>query len=140
MKTGKQASDECADSLLSVKSRGEAARNQFLNEVIETPSRFEEPIKKIPLVNFASESFQNRNKSALAKKVAEVKGTRDLYSRLIWLAAKGNLDLEQTLTFPTVPNPPSMSHHDGSMRKNRQVEGDACLRRDGTVLCVNDEA
>ena len=67
-----------------------------------------------------------KNKSALAKKLAEVKGTRDLWGRLTYLAATMKDDLsrnmEKVLLYPLVPNPPPLSHFDGSMRKTEKAK------------------
>jgi len=53
IRSGRQASDECASSLLSAIDRGKDARDKFLQDVIEQPSRFEDEfIKKMSLVNF----------------------------------------------------------------------------------------
>ena len=97
--------------------RGKESRNKFLDEILTDPARFEQPIKREKLINFASENFQKRNKSALAKKVAEAKGTRDLWGRIVFLATQGKMNIEHCLSFPITPNSPSLSNHHGSLRK-----------------------
>ena len=66
-------------------------------------------LKRVGFVNFATENFQKKNMSKLAKKVVEVKGTRYLWGHMAFVAAEGNMNMELTLTYPIVPNSPSLT-------------------------------
>ena len=108
LKSGREASLECAASLLTIMEKGKKSRNYFLDQILTDPERFEQPIKRQKLINFASENFQKGNKFTLAKKVAEAKGKRDLWGRIVYLATKGEMNLQHCLSFPMTPNPPSL--------------------------------
>ena len=116
IKTGKKASSEAEKYLLSVISEGEVKRDKFIKECQEDPTRFEKGITKFIIVNFASDSFIKKNKSKKANQIVRLKGTRDLFARLLFLAIKKNLSAENVLQFPLVPKPSEFAHHDGSIR------------------------
>ena len=46
--------------LLTIKYENEKRGDAFLKECIERPSRFEEPIKKVKILNFAVENILNK--------------------------------------------------------------------------------
>ena len=116
IKTGKKASPAAEQYLLSVASEGERKRDAFIKECDEDESRFEKPIKKSTIVNFATESFVKKNKSKKANQIVQLKGTRDLFARLLFLAVKKNLFVETVLKFPLAPIPSEFAHPDGSIR------------------------
>ena len=57
LKTGREASPECANCLFTIIQRGKESQNKFLDEILTDPARFEQPIKRKKLINFASENF-----------------------------------------------------------------------------------
>ena len=116
IKTGKKASAGAEKYLLNVLSEGEARRDQFSKECQDDASRFEKSINKCVIVNFATDSFTKKNKSTKAYQIAQLKGTRDLFARLLFLAVKKNLNAEKVLEYPLIPIPPELAHPDGSMR------------------------
>ena len=68
-------------------------RDVFASECSSASVRFIKPIRKKSITTFPSENFE-RNKS---KKVAElpvIKGTWDLFGRLLYLSATNGIDLE----------------------------------------------
>ena len=116
IKTGRKASPAAEQYLLSVISEGECKRDTFIKECDEDQSRFEKPITRSKIVNFATESFVKKNKSKKADEIVQLKGTRDLFARLLFLAVKKKLCTEDVLKFPLTPIPSELAHPDGSIR------------------------
>ena len=116
IKTGKKASPAAEKYLLSVMTEGENKRDQFLSECEEDPARFERTITRTAIVNFATDSFIKKNKSLKAHKIVQLKGTRDLYARLLYLAIEKDISAEKVLEYPLVPIPSELAHPDGSIR------------------------
>ena len=121
LKAGKEASPETTECLLSLITRGREARDIFVKECIEEAARFEKPIKRMKILNFATASFKEDNGSKAAAKVVEARGTRDLFGRLLYLASKSQIDLEAVFSYPLTPTPQSLSHLDGSIRKTEKA-------------------
>ena len=86
--TGFQASIKTENYLLTTLAVGEQRRDAFIAECSDNSDRFSKPISKVTITNFASENFQKKNKSKKASEIACVKGTRDLFGRLLYLSAK----------------------------------------------------
>ena len=116
IKTGKRTSSEAEKYLLNVIEEGEKRRDQFIAECGLDEGRFEKSLQKCPIINFATDSFKKQNKSKKAEQIVELKGTRDLFARLLFLAVKKNMEIEQVLEYPLVPLPPELAHPDGSIR------------------------
>ena len=79
------------------------------------------------------------------KKIRELKGTRDLFGRLLYLAATHNLDLQVVFRYPLTPVPLSLAHVDGTMTKTdksalmTKLEKRICTEGPTTVdVCVFD--
>lgn len=116
IKTGKKVSKEAEDYLLSYIFEGEKKRDNFLDECKQNPDRFEERITKSKIINFCTESFSKSNKSKKAEEIAQAKGTRDLFARLLFIARRGEIDMCKVLSFPLTPIPAGLSHPDGCIR------------------------
>lgn len=131
--TGKATSPEICESLLKIPENGQVRHQDFLNTCLADANRFEEKIIKAKLKTFSDDSSKNRK--AQDKRVAELKGTRDLMGRLVILATKRDLDLPFIFEFPLTPVPLSMCNTDGTMAKTEKsalfklleskVQGDA---------------
>ena len=118
IKTGRKASTDAERYLLSVFTDGEEKRDQFIEECSEDKTRFEKSIKKSKIVNFATENFINKNKSKKAVEIAQVKGTRDVFARLLYLSiAEKGLGEETVLSYPLTPEPAEFVHPDGTIRQ-----------------------
>ena len=121
IKTGRKASPDAEKYLLSVISEGERRRDEFMKECQDNPVRFEKSISKTKIVNFATESFNKKNKSKKATEIVQLKGTRDLFARLLYLAvAKKGLEDELVITFPLSPEPAEFAHPDGTIRSTNK--------------------
>ena len=65
---------------------GNSKRNTFVEQCQKRGDKFEEPIKKSKLLNFAIETFSKKNKSTQSSKIQQAKGKRDIFGRLLLLA------------------------------------------------------
>lgn len=116
--TGKATSHEICESLLKIPENGQKRHQDFLDSCMADAHRFEEKITKAKLKTFSDDSARNRK--AEDKRIAELKGTRDLMGRLVILATKRNLDLPFIFEFPLIPAPLSMCSTDGTMAKTEK--------------------
>ena len=101
---------------MSVISERKCKRNNFINECNGDHNRFEKAITKSKIVNFATESFVKKNKSKKANEIAQLKGTRDLFARLLYLAISEKGLCEILVTFPNTHEPAEFVHPDGTIR------------------------
>lgn len=113
--TAKATSLDIQESLLNIPNDGQERHQGFLQSCIDDPMRFEEKITKSKLKTFTDECAKNRRSGD--KRVAELKGTRDLMGRLVVLASKKNLDLPFIFEYPLTPVPLTMCSNDGTMAK-----------------------
>ena len=109
LKTNKQISKAREAYLLTVFEKGNSKRDTFVEECQKRGDRFEEPIKKSKILNFATENFSKKNKSTQASKVQQAKGTRDIFGRLLLLVITKQIDVKRKFAYPLVPEPPSFS-------------------------------
>ena len=117
IKTGRKASPAAEQYLLSVISEGEGKRDTFIDECNDDHNRFEKSITKSKIINFATENFVKKNKSKKANEIAQLKGTRDLFARLLYLAvAEKGLCEEMVITYPLAHEPSEFVHSDGTIR------------------------
>ena len=90
-------------------SEGECKRDTFINECNGDHNRFEKAITKSKIVNFSTESFVKKNKSKKVNEIAQLKGTRDLFACLLYLAiAEKGFCEEMVVTFPLTHEPASL--------------------------------
>ena len=72
---------------------GNSKGDTFLEGCQKSGDRFEEPIQKSKISNFATENFSKKNKSTTqASKIQHAKGTRDIFDRLLFLAITKQID------------------------------------------------
>ena len=69
--TGRTLQRNVEEYLRRIKYEGEKRRNAFIKEWTERPYQFEEPIKKVKVLNFAAENILKKNQS---KQVASLEG------------------------------------------------------------------
>ena len=114
--TGRPASTEVADDLLAASAIGQKWHDDYIQECQEDPARFEKPIKRRKVKNFAHDALKMKVKTKELKNV-EVRCTRDLFGRMLYLAASQGMDLAKVLSYPLTIVPLSLSHVNGSMNK-----------------------
>ena len=114
--SGKSASEETKNFLLSVIKIGETAQNTFVNECTENRDRFEnETIKRQKLSTFANEGAKRKLKKN--GQVKEVKMERDLFAKILCLALDHEIDMEEIFTYPLTVVPLAFCHFDGTLRE-----------------------
>lgn len=114
--SGRAVSEDVANDLLNVVKKGTQWAKEFRQECQEDPSRFEKPISRRKVKNFNCDAITMKfcHKD---RKMKEVLCTRDLFGRLLYVAAQQKLDLKEVLSYPLTIVPLSLAHIDGSMNK-----------------------
>ena len=113
--SGKAATYEVRDYLLSIFEKGKVMYEQFVQCVIDDPANFEKPIKRQKISNFASMGAKVR--CIRNQKVEVVKMERNLMGRLLILAIQNKIDMAIVLGLPMTPLPLVYGHPDGSLNK-----------------------
>ena len=116
LSTGKAASHAVKNDLLTLQEKGSEWHQQFVTECKEDARRFERPIKRRKVKNFANDAVKVKV-PAKDKKLKEVKCTRDLFGRLLYLALTKGFDLGMVLSYPLLPVPLSLCQITGDMNK-----------------------
>ena len=113
---GHALSENIKADLLQCNETGVKWCDEFTDGCFNDPERFEKPIKRRKVRNFASEAITVK---VMAKdmKIKQLQGTRDLFGRLLYLATTSELDLASIFTYPLTPIPLSLAHVDGSINK-----------------------
>ena len=115
LSSGKSVPAEVKEDLLNCIERGKSWCEEFEKGCQLDPLRFEKPIPRRKVQNFASVSTKTSVKNN--KKVVELKVTRDLFGRLVYLSITNNLDIKKVFEFPLTSVPLSLAHVDGSLNK-----------------------
>ena len=63
-----------------------------------------------------------KNTSRKVAEIAGVKGTRDLFRRLLYLSITHDIDLAKVLQYPFLPEPACFAHPDGTMRQSDKAK------------------
>ena len=119
LSTGRSASSEVERDLTNLEEKGQLMYQTFIDECQQDPTRFERPIKKKKVKNFASDAVKTRV-SAKDQSIKEIRCTRDLFGRLLYLGISENLDLKSILSHPLTPVPFSLCHITGAMNKTEK--------------------
>jgi len=114
--TGKATSEQVQTELLHCVETGRRQCETFTNECFANPSRFEKPISRNKLKNFSADAVKVKL-TVKDRKIKELQGTRDLFGRLLYLAASNDLDLTLVFSYPLTPVPLALAHVDGSINK-----------------------
>ena len=113
---GKKMRDKIKGDMLNVFFLGKKWRDEFVQGCLDDPSRFERPLQKRKVSNFASSAIKSKIQGK-DEKVIELKTTRNLTGRLVYLACTRNIELEKVFSFPLTPVPLSMTNISGTMKK-----------------------
>ncbi len=113
LSTGKVASEDVKSSLLTLKKRGEQQYQSFARECVNDGQRFEKSIKRNKNLNFASQAINSKITTS-GKKILEVKGTRDLFGRLLFLAYELHIDFKVMMEYPLTPVPLTLADVTGA--------------------------
>lgn len=118
LSTGKAATPDTADFLLNIKSVGAKQRDKFIEECAVDSSRFDRPIKRNALKNFAIEN--QKHKKCLAKKNYDSSVERNVFGHILCCAIEKNVDLLSVFSYPLTTVPHSLANTDGTMVTNCQ--------------------
>ena len=69
-------------------------------------------------MKFATENFERKNTSKKAAAIAQTKGTRDMFGRLLFLSIQRQIDIRSVFQYPLLPEPVCFAHPDGSIRNS----------------------
>ena len=114
--TGKGASTETSDFLLNYKKIGETAKEQFIQEVISSLERFEQPIKRQKVRTFASD-LGVKKLTSKDNKIKAVTMMKDLFGSILCMSIERDIDLKVIFSYPLTPVPLSLGHLDGTIHK-----------------------
>ena len=112
---GKKIEDNIKKQMLNVFVLGKEWKDEFVKECLDDPTRFEKPIKRRKVSNFASTAIKIKLQCKDAK-VVELKITRDLLGRMLYLACTGKLNLEKVVRYPLTPVPLSLANIYGTKK------------------------
>lgn len=115
--TGKAASEEVADFLLNIKTAGNEQKLNFILECASTSARFDKPIKRNKICNFASQCTTKVLMTKDKNKKVLLKMERDIFGRLLGISLSKKINVEYCLTFPLAPMPPALFSYTGEMLK-----------------------
>ena len=114
--TGREVSEDVRDDLLGCQQLGEQWHQDFLVGCFGDESRFDRPIRRRKVKNFTLVASKTtvRGKD---EKLLELKNTRDLFGRLLYISSQKKVDILQVLSYPLVEFPLALAHIDGSLTK-----------------------
>ncbi len=113
---GKQMPEEVKHDMLNISILGREWKDEFLQECFKDITRFDKPIKRRNLKSFASVAIKSRVKCK-NEKIVELKTTRDLMGKLLYLACTRKIELKEVFCFPLTPVPLSLASIYGSIKK-----------------------
>ncbi len=101
---GKQMPEEVKHDMLNISILGREWKDEFLQECFKDITRFDKPIKRRNLKSFASVAIKSRVKCK-NEKIVELKTTRDLMGKLLYLACTRKIELKEVFCFPLTSSP-----------------------------------
>ena len=111
--TGKSATLEISNSLLSIEEEGVKRHIVFIHECADDPARFERAIPQSNLKTFVVQGAKNKRSHDAV--IRQLRCTRDMLGRIAVIATKKTVDLEFLLTYPLTSVPLSLCRTDGTM-------------------------
>lgn len=118
LSSGKSTSSQIAEFLLNVTTIGTKQKGEFIKECQIDSSRFNRPIKRHALKNFAFDSIQS--KKSLPRQVDATKAERNILGQILCYSIDDKIDLLNVFAYPLTTFPHSLATFDGSMITNNQ--------------------
>lgn len=115
--SGMATSDDTAEFLTSVELNGMKQMKEFIKACHEDSSRFEQPIKRNTVKNFAAEKPNTKRK--LHKRDDEAKLERNILGKVLCFAMNNDIDLESVLSYPLATTPHSFAHFENYLNSNK---------------------
>ena len=112
--SGQSVDDKIYDFLSKVETNGETQRKYFFTTSSTNVKRFDQPITKNTICNFA---FNSTKKVTILGQVKEVEVQRDVFGRLLYATIENKMDIEQALSFSLAPISFSFCHANGNICK-----------------------
>ena len=106
------------DDLINVVFISTTWADTFRQECKENPARFKKPIKRKKIKNLTTDA-KKKNITQQDLKVKEVFCTRDIWERLVYLAAVHNLELEHAMSYTKTLVNLSLAHIHSAMIMNK---------------------
>lgn len=116
LSTGKAASSDTAEFLLNARSMGAKQRDQFIEECKGDTNRFERPIKRNKVSNFAAENIKHKHSTVKTTDDASVE--RNVLGHILFCVMENRIDLSNVLSYPLTTVPHSLANSDGTMISN----------------------
>ncbi|KAG1684708.1 hypothetical protein GQR58_009314 [Nymphon striatum] len=118
---GKKASDKVKYDMLNLFVFGKKWKDEFVQGCFEDPTSFERPLQRREVSNFASSAIKSKIRGK-DEKVVELKTTRDLMGRLVYLACTRNIELEKGFSFSTYPRSTLLGQHFWHSEEDAKVQ------------------
>ena len=115
--TGQVPPNEVEDQLLNAQTTGLKYMDEFVDErLVKKEKTFFDTLSKLQLKTFADlkKPFKGTTKDS---KAYSIKADRDLFSRLVVIARRREIDLENIFTYELASVPFSLAKLDGSLNK-----------------------
>lgn len=119
--TGASVAHNIKEDLLGFQEKGQQLLANFTSESFLDQGRFEKPITRRKIRNFATAAVK-KSITAKDQKVIELQGTRDLFGRLLYISTMEQIDIEKVFKYPLTPVPLALAHVDGSINKTDKAK------------------
>ena len=130
--TGKAASLETTSCI----QRGDITKKKFEDECLTDSTRFMQTLSRIKIKNFASENV--KQKTIESRKLNAAEGVRDVFARLLTIAAKESNTIDLRMYFPIrLQMSLSLAHADGTPLKTDKAVLTKLLERKQTSVLTN---
>ena len=132
--TARTASRDVASDLMNAQEIGEKCYSKFKDERLEKDpptKRFHDPITTNKLKTFSNLCRKKEVKSS--GRVLILKADRSLFGRIIVMAQRRNLKMDDILSHPLGPLPWALSTPDGLLRKTNKASLATTLQKDVAV-------
>ncbi len=110
--------EEVKHDMLNISILGREWKDEFLQECFKDITRFDKPIKRRNLKSFASVAIKSRAKCK-NEKIVELKTTRDLMGKLLYLACTRKIE---SILFSTHPSSPLFSQYIWQYKEDTKVQ------------------
>ena len=112
LSNGKQLIESIANDLLTIKEKSKTWRKESETKCFAEPECLELAIPCRKVKNFAAQAL-NVNLTSRNLNVKEIKATRDVFGRLLYLSTIQKLDMLKVLLYSLTPVPLSLAYVDG---------------------------
>jgi hypothetical protein len=114
--TGASIASDIKDDPLGFLTKGQELYAHYTEEAFVDQTRFQKPISRRKIKHFVIAAVKN---TVITKdqKVVELKRTRDLFGRQLYISTLERIDVEKVFQYPLIPISLVLAHVDGSINK-----------------------